>query len=226
MGSSLNPLSPVQAELLRQILNDGNQQVGPALQMILAQEPDSLQVKTSMVKFADLEALFGSDPLVTVKIGFEGDIKGEFLFLQPESEAEGLRQALRALCQGDVMAVSNAAEYIRGDWVSANRAEGGVSEQKLQDALGELGNVLFGGYLTAIYSHCAMATFQELPAVKMPDRDQLLFQKALEIYSGQAERVFLAEISCSIGEHPVHFWLVMMAQPAGFHAMLEALERG
>ena len=88
--------------------------------------------------------------------------------------------------------------------------------------MSELGNVLFGAYLTALYSRCSMATFLELPEVLYPDNERAYLTEALEHYRQVAERSFMVEIKGLLGEHPIHFWLVMMAEASGFKSMLEA----
>lgn len=219
------PLSPVEAELLRQILNDGNAQVGQTVEMIFGEHPEEIQVKTRMEKLADVRDKFPMEPMSSVKIGFEGDINGVFLFLQPQSMSRGTRDAFKAMFSGNASATRDAAGYVRNDWVSANRASASISDDRYRDALGELSNILFGNYLTAIYSRCSLATFQELPDVLNPDNKMQYLMDALNHFTGRAERCFLAEVRCSVGGNRIHFWLVMMAEPEGFRAMLQSIKK-
>ena len=225
MSIAAQPLSPVQAELLRQVLNAGNAQVGVTLEMLLGQKADNLEVRTRMENLSRLKSKIPDEPMLSVKISFEGDIEGRFIFAQPVSMSKGLKDALSDQLTGHSSGSDDAASYVRQDWVLANRAKVGLSDDKVADVLGELSNVLFGNYLTAIYSRCALATFQELPEVLVPDREGKFLSNAVQYFTGRAERCFLAEVDCKIGGHPVHFWLVMLAEPQGFHAMLESLKK-
>jgi chemotaxis protein CheY-P-specific phosphatase CheC len=223
MNTQISPLSPIQAELLRQILNDGNTQVGPTLEMVLGQTPEDLHIKTTMVKLSEVKERIPNEPAVSVRIGFEGDINGQFLLLQPLSVYAGTRNVLKALVSGQAGGGHDAADFMRDEWIQANRAEVDLTDERVRDVLGELGNVLFGNYLTAIYNRCSLATFQELPEVRNPDEERKFLREALDHYSQVAERAFVVEANCTMGEENVHFWLVMMAEPEGFKSMLEHL---
>lgn len=225
MSIAAQPLSAVQAELLRQILNEGNPQVGVTLEMLLGQQAEGLEVSTRMENLSEVRKRIPNEPMMSVKIGFEGDIEGRFIFMQPISMSRGLKDAISDQLAGHVSGTSDAASYVRGDWVQANRSRASLSEEKLRDVLGELSNVLFGNYLTAIYSRCTLATFQELPDVLVPDHENKFLASALQYFTGRAERCFLAEVDCKVGGHPIHFWLVMMAEPQGFQAMLEKMRK-
>ena len=222
MSSDVQPLSPVQAELLRQILNRGNDQVGGTLQMILGQEPHDLTVTTSMTRLIELDRKIPDEPTVSVRIQFEGDIKGLFLLFMPKGNPHGDQAAFKALFSGQSGGEYDPASYVRADWVQPGQGQANTSDERIRDTMSELGNVLFGAYLTALYSRCSMATFLELPEVLYPDNERAYLTEALEHYRQVAERSFMVEIKGLLGEHPIHFWLVMMAEASGFKSMLEA----
>jgi chemotaxis protein CheY-P-specific phosphatase CheC len=223
MSSDVQPLSPVQAEMLRQILSQGNDQVGGTLQMILGQEPHDLTVKTSMIRLMELDRKIPDGPMVSVRIQFEGDIKGLFLLLLPQGNPHGEQAAFKALFSGQSGGEYDPASYVRADWVQPGQGQVNSSDERIRDTMSELGNVLFGAYLTALYSRCSMATFLELPEVLYPDNERDYLTEALEHYRQVAERSFMVEVKGSLGEHPIHFWLVMMAEAKGFKSMLEAV---
>lgn len=225
MNTSFQPLSQVQAEVLRQILNEGNAQIPSTLEMILGERPQDLQVRTTMAKLNELQRKVPDEPMVSVRIRFEGDIEGQFLFLQPRSMSKGLKNVLKALFGGRASTSMDAAGYIRDDWVQANRASTEMSDERVKDTLGELSNVLFGGYLTTLYSRCSLATFLELPEVLYPDDEGEYLRSALNHFTGRSERCYIADVQCMLGENHIHFWLVMMAEPEGFRSMLDAIRK-
>jgi len=218
------PLSQLQAEILRQILNGGNAEVAPTLEMMVGAPLENLEIKTSMLMMADVPSRVGSGPLNTVRVGIEGDIEGDFLFLQTERDFKVLKKALEPVIGGPVRTVHNATDYMVPDWLEDRRQQPEF-ETRVRDAVGELGNVLFGAYLTAIYSRCKMATFQGLPQSTLPDLDQVVLKGLLKRYSQVAERVFLVEISCSVNDGPFLIRLLMFAQPSTFLAMLAAPQK-
>ena len=219
------PLSQVQAEVLRQTLNEGNAQIAGTVEMILGERPQDLQVRTALTKLHDLKATVPDEPMISVRILFEGDIEGQFLFLQPRSMSKGIEDAVKAQLGGHASASLDAAEYIRDDWVQATRGDSAMSDERVKDTLSELGNVLFGAYLTALYNRCALATFLELPEVLYPDDEGEYLRSALNHFTGRSERCFVADVQCMLGDKHIHFWLVMMAEPEGFRSILDAVRR-
>lgn len=225
MTNPAQPLSHLQTELVRQILNDGNPRIGETLEMLLGLKAENAKIRTWMENLSEVTRKIPNEPMMAVKIAFEGDIEGTFIFAQPVSMSHGLTDALKEQLASHASLPGDAASYVRADWVLSGRPTTALDDEKLKDFLGELANVLFGNYLTAIYSRCALATFQESPEVRVPDRQGEILAHALEHFDGRAERCFLVQVDCTVGDHPIHFWLVMMSDPEGFRAMLDNIRK-
>jgi chemotaxis protein CheY-P-specific phosphatase CheC len=219
--TTAQPLSPVQAELLRQILNDGNSQVGETLEMLLGQPVQNLEIRTWMESLTELRRKIPTEPVMAVRIGFEGDVQGQFLFMQSSEMSRELKELLNAQAAGHVNNEYDATSYVRSDWIQPDRSDTGISEERLGDVLGEFGNVLFGNYLTALYNRCELATFLEVPDVQLQGRHEGFLATALQYFTAQTERCFLVEVDCAMAETRIHFWLVMLTGTEGFRTMLE-----
>ena len=60
----------------------------------------------------------------------------------------------------------------------------------------------------------------------IPDRKQSALRAALNKYGQVSESAFVVDGACTVGDDAIHFWLVMLAEPAGLQAMLEGLKSG
>lgn len=222
MSERQDTISPAQAEISRQVFNAGNGQLASTLGMIFSDTPGDVDVQSKMVSPNDLPRAFGHDPLCCVRVRFEGDIVGTFLMLQSEKDFEGTRKALSEALGAPVHTEGQATDYLVPDWLQQRRAES-VDDRKISDALSELGNVLLGSYLTAIYSKSGLATFQDLPESRLDDAKQEWLNEAVDAYRNQSTLAFLAEVSCTVRKHPLRFSLVMIAAQEGLREMIEAL---
>jgi chemotaxis protein CheY-P-specific phosphatase CheC len=227
MSEASGPLTGLQAEMLRQILSKGNEQVHDALETTLGPAFSKLEIHTAMQRLKELPARLGQAPLVTVRIPIDGDLKGEFLYLQDETDFQMLKQALAAKVAGPVHTVNEATDYLIPNWLEDHHGgeSPGELDVKVREAVNEMSDRLFGAYLTTIYTRCHMATFLELPQATIPDARQSVLKAALEKYTKVAERAFLVDATCTAGEEPFRFYLVMFAEPEGLRAMLGTLAK-
>lgn len=217
-------ISPAQAEIARQVLNDGNPQVETTLRMLFGETPRQFDLRTRMLSMEQIRAEFGTGPLVTVRVAFAGDLRGVFLFLQRESEFARLRNALQHTLGQPARTGNEETDYLVPDWLQDRQAQAG-DDRKIRDALGEMGNVLLGGYLTAVYSRCTLATFQELPETKVPDRQQEWLQDALNGPGEPADRVFAVEVTCAVRDETFTFFMLTVIERDDLLGLLEKLRQ-
>lgn len=222
MNEAHDRISSAQAEVARQIFNGGNPQVGGTMQMIFGEVPQQLDIHTRMLPLNEVAGRFGTDPLITVHIGFSGDLRGQFLFLQQESEFARLRKALQNALGRPARTAREETDYLVPDWLQDREAQA-RDEGKIRDALGELGNILLGSYLTAVYSRCEQATFQELPETRIPDKKQEWLRGALRDYAESADRAFMADVSCAVHGETFRFRLLLVTDRESLLAMLGKL---
>jgi hypothetical protein len=226
MSEASAPLTSLQAEMLRQILSTGNEQVREALETALEPAFRKLEIHTAMERLKELPAKLGSSPLATVRIPIDGDLKGEFLYLQDDADFKVLKKALAAKVAGPVHTVNEATDYLIPNWLEDHRGSDSPREldAKVREAVNEMSDRLFGAYLTTIYTRCHMATFLELPQATIPDARQTVLKSALDKYGKVAERAFLVDATCVAGDEQFRFYLVMFAEPEGLRTMLETLK--
>lgn len=220
-------LTSLQAEMLRQILAGGNEQARSALQSLLGPSLQQVEIHTAMVRLANLPDKFGEQPLVTVSISIDGDLNGEFFFLQSEQDFRALKKALSSVISEPVHTLNEATDYLIPNWLEhRQQASPGETLGKVREALDDLSDKLFAAYLNTVYERFHMATFLELPVATIPDRKQSALRAALNKYGQVSESAFVVDGACTVGDDAIHFWLVMLAEPAGLQAMLEGLKSG
>jgi hypothetical protein len=221
------PLTSLQAEMLRQILASGNDQVRNILQSLLGPSLQQVEIHTAMIRLSDLPGKFGEQPLITINISIDGDLNGEFFFLQSEQDFRALKMALAAVISEPVHTVNEATDYLIPNWLEhRQQANPGETLGKVREALDDLSDKLFTAYLNTVYERFHMATFLELPVATIPDRKQSALRAALNKYGQVSERAFVVDGACTVGDDAIHFWLVMLAEPGGLQAMLEGLKNG
>jgi len=226
VNGALNPLSSLQAEMLRQILSSGNEQVRGSLESLLGPSLQQVEIHTAMARLSDLPARFGEQPLVTISISIDGDLNGEFFFLQTEHDFRSLKKALSSVVSEPVHTVNEATDYLIPNWLEHRQeTRPGEALARIREALDDLSDKLFAAYLNTVYNRFHLATFLEVPVAAIPDREQAALRAALKKYGEVSERAFLVETTCTFGDEDFQFWLVMLAEPGGLHMMLEALTK-
>ncbi len=221
-----NSLNNVQLDTLCGILDRGSAELSAVFEMIFGQPAEQLIVAPQMCPIVELGRKFASQELVTVHANFSGDLEGAFLLLQKELDFPGMRNAIEAA----VSAGNNApdpTDFLVRDWANQSlyddAEKAGVSDADLKDTLGELGNVILGSYLSAIYAQVGLATFQDLPEANIQDRERAELRAAIEAYGQEAGSAFLSEISCTIGGEKTRMWLVLFLRHDGYQKLLERL---
>jgi chemotaxis protein CheY-P-specific phosphatase CheC len=226
MNHASSPLTSLQAEMLRQILAGGNEQVRSVLQSLLGPSLQQVEIHTAMIRLSDLPEKFGEQPLITINISIDGDLNGEFFFLQSEQDFRALKMALAAVISEPVHTVNEATDYLIPNWLEHRpQVSPGETLGKVREALDDLSDRLFAAYLNTVYERFHMATFLELPVATIPDREQAVLRGALKKYGEVSERAFLVDTTCTLGDDSFQFWLAMLAEPGGLHTMLEALTK-
>jgi chemotaxis protein CheY-P-specific phosphatase CheC len=219
-----NSFSQQQHAVLCGILNKGSAQLSAAFEMIFGKPVEHLDVIPQMRPISELGREFAGQELVTVHADFSGDLKGKFLLLQRELDFPGMRKAIEAAGSGGAIA-PDPTDFLVRDW--ANQSiydgddQGGMSDADLKDTLGELGNVILGSYLSAIYEQIGMATFQDLPEANIRDTEQVQLVEAIEAYGQEGGSAFLSEVRCTIGGENARMWLVLFLEAQGYQEMLE-----
>jgi chemotaxis protein CheY-P-specific phosphatase CheC len=226
MNGAPTPLTSLQAEMLRQILANGNAGARSTLQSLLGSSLQQVEIHTAMARLSDLPGMFGEQPLVTINISIEGDLNGEFFFLQSEHEFRMLKKALSMVVSQPAHTVNEATDYLIPNWLERREAASpGEALARVREALNDLSDKLFAAYLNMVYERFHLATFLEAPVAAIPDEEQAMLRAALKKYGEVSERAFLVDATCTLGDDGFQFWLVMLAEPDGLHMMLEALTR-
>ena len=223
-------LSDAQIDFLHQAMEGGNSNVSSTLEMLTGQTVDrhSAQIKvipgTAVMNSMDL----GFGPLATVISSIHGDVEADFLFLQNQSDFQTLCQVIGpTLTDKALHTVNDATDYLIPDWLKEQRhndLDNKDLQSQLQDAISEMSDVLFGTYLTALYSHCKLATYQGLPNATLKDTQQSMLRKALSRNQKESNIAFVIEIECVIAQKSLKTWLLMLPLMSGLRAMLDSTD--
>lgn len=156
----------------------------------------------------------------------QGDIEGVFYFLQTEPDFLSLGELMvSALSPAAKAARIEEPGYIVPDWLrqQRNKEQRGMKKQILE-ATAELGNMLLGGYLTALYSGCNLTVYYDPPTTRL-DEQHLLLEKALQQNAADCNTAFVVQIEYVIADKKLGSWLLMLPNMSGLHAMLDSIKR-
>ncbi len=118
-----------------------------------------------------------------------------------------------ALTGNSRQSVHEATDYLTSDWDMTKRQVDPDSQEfrkLMTDAYTELGNVLFGIYLTALYGSCKLVTYQDLPRALLMDENQSALKKALSLNGTEPGIAFTIGINCSIAEKKFAAWVLLV----------------
>lgn len=155
----------------------------------------------------------------------QGDIEGVFYFLQTEPDFQSLGELMvSALSPAAKAAQIETSDYMVPDWLQQqrNKDRRGIKKQIL-DATSELGNMLFGGYLTALYSGCNLTVYYDPPTTRL-DEQHLLLEKALQQNAADCNTAFVIQIEYVIANKKLGSWLLMLPNTSGLRAMLDSMD--
>ena len=233
MNNTPKKLSAAQIGFLHKVIDGGNRHVCTTLEMLTGQSVDQHSVRTQVIPGVDameLLALMDLDPGpgASVISSVHGDVEGNFLFLQTRRDFQTLSQVMGpTLIGGARRAVNGAEDHSKPDWLIEQRHQD-LDSRELQaqmlDTITEMGNVLFGIYLTAFYSDCKLTAFQDVPTASLVDDPQSLLMKTLSWKSRGANIAFVIEIDYVIAQKTLKAWLLMLPLMSGLRAMFDSMD--
>jgi len=232
MNDTSNILSDAHISYLNKAMEAGSEQIADTLEMLTGQALDQHSVQIKAIPEADVmrQLDFGSGPVATVSSNVYGDVEGCFLFLQSQFDFKVLSEVMGPILAGKSKSSgSEATDYLTSDWDMKKRVVDPDSNEfkaLMKDAYTELGNVLFGIYLTALYSSCKMVTYQDLPTGILLDDTQSELKKALSLNGSEPGIAFTIGIVCSIGGKKFEAWVLLVPQLSKLRETLDGMDLG
>ena len=111
------------------------------------------------------------------------------------------------------------------DWLTSrdqDELDSAALQAQMKDAIAEMGSVLFGTYLTALYASCSLATYQDFPVATLKDDLQSMLEDALSENRRESNLAIVFEIECTIAQKSLKLILLMLPRMSGLRAMLDA----
>ena len=223
-------LSDAQIDFLHRVMESGNSHVSSPLEILTGQSVDQHSVRIKVISGADVlrSMNLGPGPLTTVVSSVHGEVEGDFVLLLTERDFQILSQVMGpALHDTALHTVGGATDYMIPDFIKGrqiNEPDREASQAQMLDTVTEMGSVLFGAYLTALYSDYKLATYQDLPDTAVMDHRHSLLEKAPSRNSEETNIAFLIGIDCVIAQKSFKVWLLMLPLMSGLRALLDSMD--
>jgi len=217
-------VSRLQLELLRQAFARGSEKLKSALQMIAGIAPEDVNLKVIACRpdeFHDRTGI-GSDTLTLVESNVHGDVEGDLVLVQRHADF----QVFGRVIENAMLGISNpgSEDGFVPDWLEGKGRADSDEEticEHCEDAITEMGNVLFSGLLVSLYENFQLATFQDLPRLTSMDRSQLTLRKNLSRAAREGDVALTFEIECFSEGSEFKSWLVFLPLSSGVRTFLE-----
>ena len=200
--NTLDNLNDLQFDVLKEIGNIGAGNATTALAKMMNMKIDMNVPRVDLVPFTNLPDIFGSpeEVLAGILVQLDGDIKGMMMFLVKEKSAHNLVNSL----MGGMIQSS-------GD---------GFSDMELS-ALGEIGNIIIGAYLSAMSNLTSLKISSSVPYISIDMACALLSVPAIE-FGKLGDKVLLIETQ--FGELDfVNGYFLMVPELESYDAILSSL---
>lgn len=200
--NTLDNLNDLQFDVLKEIGNIGAGNATTALAKMMNMKIDMNVPRVELVPFTNLPDIFGSpeEVLAGILVQLDGDIKGMMMFLVKEKSAHNLVNSL----MGGMIQSS-------GD---------GFSDMELS-ALGEIGNIIIGAYLSAMSNLTSLKISSSVPYISIDMAGALLSVPAIE-FGKLGDKVLLIETQ--FGELDfVNGYFLMVPELESYDAILSSL---
>ncbi len=200
--NTLDNLNDLQFDVLKEIGNIGAGNATTALAKMMNMKIDMNVPRVDLVPFTNLPDIFGSpeEVLAGILVQLDGDIKGMMMFLVKEKSAHNLVNSL----MGGMIQSS-------GD---------GFSDMELS-ALGEIGNIIIGAYLSAMSNLTSLKISSSVPYISIDMAGALLSVPAIE-FGKLGDKVLLIETQ--FGELDfVNGYFLMVPELESYDVILSSL---
>ena len=198
---NLDTLTDMQFDVLKEIGNIGAGNATTALSQMINMKIDMNVPKVALVPLSDISGIIGSEEMVIVGImlGMEGDITGTMMFLLKVDSAHRIVNLL--------MGTDSAPD-----------ADFGEMEYS---ALGAIGNIIAGSYLSALSSLTGLKIVATVPAMTIDMAGAILSVPAIE-YGKIGDKVLFIETQ--LGEDDfLNGYIVMVPEVDSYGKILTSL---
>ncbi len=229
MNLSLQKLNEAQNKFLLEVMDSGGHQVSSTLELLTSKTVEEFSVKAHLIPSSNVSQLMDLSPapLAIAQSSIQGDLEGVFYFLQSKQDFQSLGELMMSgLSAGDIATQSDLASYMGPDWINQNdkqKKATTVTPEQILDATSELGNMLFSGYLTGLYTGCHLGVYYDPPTTQLDDQ-HLLLGKALKQNEMDCNTAFVMQVEYLIANKKLRSWLLLLPDAKGLQAMLDSMD--
>ncbi|OXM16006.1 chemotaxis protein CheC [Paenibacillus herberti] len=200
--SSLDRLAEFELDVLKEVGNIGSGNAATALSTLLNKPVDMAVPKVSLVPFEEVaERVGGAEELVmAVFLRVEGEAPGNLFYIMHPVSAKRLLSRLAA------MEVEEDLEY---------------SEMELS-ALGEIGNILAGSYLSSLADFTKLNLSPSVPAIAL-DMAGAILSYGLMQYGEMGDAALLIETKFMDNGEQLDGQFFLIPDPESFNTIFQAL---
>lgn len=220
-------LSDVQIEYLCRVLADGNSQVPMALEMLTGQhiEQHSVHIEVAPSRHVAQLMHIPDGAMAVVVCGIRGDIGGDFLFLQTQSDLQILSRVMSPILTGEVRHPANKETMNQTpDWLVKKRSNSMNIEGQMMETIAELGNTLFGVYLMSLHKNCNLTVYQDVPDTSLMGAQQAVLGRMRSQLKHPSHVAVVIEINYMIGKFALKAWLVLLPMLDGLGKILDGMD--
>lgn len=198
-------LSPMQQDVLREIGNVGAGNSATALSQLINRRIDMNVPKVSIVPIEDVPDLVGGPETIVAGVFLRvfGKAPSNILFLMPKDSAFYLVDALMGKEEGETTELDPLAE----------------------SALMEIGNILSGAYLNALYSFTNLSLIPSIPALAL-DMAGAILNVVLVQLGQMGDHAMVIETEFLDEEEDLHGHFFLVPDPGSMETILSAVGVG
>jgi len=197
-----HPISEEQLDYLSEMMNIGAGNAATALSQILQSSVELEIPQVHLLAPPDVVSILGDPtlPSACVRMGMLGEVLGDLYFIVPEAN----RSRLAALAQQGSLGV---------------KVEDSDEDLSI---LEEMGNIIAGVYLRALYDFSQLKIHHSLPAARV-DMIQSLLDESLVTQSSQIQEVILIENVFVSSEDRIRTFFLMIPAPDSMSVLLASI---
>ncbi len=221
-----------QVNFFDSFLLDGTEKALDALKVMFGLNIDSSDSSIEIALAVTSENLkhLGSGTLDIVSSAMAGDMQGSILLVMRSGDFNYLSEVIRPVLSLIFLSNPNAdlaaLDSQKPDWMQDNgsgHTDDAAFQEQMMDTLAEMGNILFGLYMKAIYKICDLNTQHSVPEA-LRDPDQQAIQQVLSS-SGKSDQLLLViENEFVVMGRPIKLWCLISPTQASLQEILKRIE--
>jgi chemotaxis protein CheC len=219
--------SEAELDFLKETMNIGAGNTATALSQMLKCTVDISIPEVKILPLAEVHSILAepSFPVVSVRMGMVGDVKGDLFFIVPNKQKMRLINLVRKASPGYSHLRKAEQESAKRD---PKKPGPGILNRELTDLdrsiLTEIGNIVAGVYLTAIHDFCRLNIYHSVPCL-ICDMIQAALDESLVNLSWQLQTTFLIENIFVVENDHIRTFLLIIPSKESIDTLVDSIEQ-